>query len=143
MQIISIMTKIHTTNYFDTFIEVAPDTKANSGTPPPSKEKKTVAQMQYDLIANNPYQYSSDDILFQVYADRNDLNESEYKQAREQFFSKGQPCLRTSPLTKTYGYGIHSNKNGKIALYGMETREYANFITDSGVVKVKAMKSGK
>jgi len=46
-------------------------------------------------------------------------------------------------LTKTYGYGIHSNKNGKIALYGMETREYANFITDSGVVKVKAMKSWK
>lgn len=137
------MTKIHSTNYFDTFIEVAPDTKVNSGTPPPSKEKMTVAQMQYDLIANNPYQYSSDDILFQVYADRNDLKESEYKQAREQFFSKGQPCLRTTPLAKTYGYGIHNNRDGKIALYGMETREYTNFIADSEVVKVKAMKSGK
>lgn len=137
------MTKIHSTNYFDTFIEVAPDTKVSSGTPPPSKEKKTVAQMQYELICNNPYKFSSDDILFQVYADRNDLKESEYKHAREQFFSKGQPCLRTSPLAKTYGYGIHSNRDGKIALYGMETNEYANFIADSEVVKVKAMKSGK
>ena len=137
------MMKVHSTNYFDTFIEVAPDTKVSCGTPPPSKEKKTVALLQYELIGNNPYQFSSDDILFQVYADRNDLKESEYKHAREQFFSKGQPCLRTSPLAKTYGYGIHSNRDGKIALYGMETNEYANFIADSEVVKVKAMKSGK
>lgn len=135
--------KVHSTNYFDTFIEVAPDTKVSCGTPPPSKVKKTVAQLQYELIGNNPYQFSSDDILFQVYADKHDLKEPEYKQAREQFFSKGQACLRTSPLTKTYGYGIHSDKNGKIALYGMETREYAKFITDSGVVKIKAMKSEK
>ena len=137
------MMKVHSTNYFDTFIEVAPDTKVSCGTPPPSKEKKTVALLQYELIGNNPYQFSSDDILFQVYADKHDLKQSEYKQAREQFFSKGQPCMRTSPLTKTYGYGIHSNSDGKIALYGMETNEYANFIADSEVVKVKAMKSGK
>ncbi|MCE5179459.1 MAG: DUF6157 family protein [Porphyromonadaceae bacterium] len=46
-------------------------------------------------------------------------------------------------FTTSFGYGIHSDKNGKIALYGTETRDYTNFITDSGVVKVKAMKSGK
>ncbi len=137
------MMKVHSTNYFDTFIEVAPDTKVSCGTPPPSKENKTIAQLQYELIGKNPYKFSSDDILFQVYAYRNDLKEMEYKQAREQFFSKGQACLRTSPLTKSYGYGIHCNSDGKIALYGMETSEYANFISDSGVVKVKAMKSGK
>ena len=137
------MMKVHSTNYFDTFIEVAPDTKVSCGTPPPSKEKKTIAQLQYELIGKNPYKFSSDDILFQVYAYRNDLKEMENKQAREQFFSKGQACLRTSPLTKSYGYGIHCNSDGKIALFGMETSEYANFISDSGVVKVKAIKSGK
>jgi hypothetical protein len=136
--------KIHTTNYFDTFIEVAEDTKATSGTKPPSKGgKKTVAEMQYDLIAQNPYKYSSDDILFQIFADRNDVTKAEYKQAREQFFSKGQPCLRTSPLTKTYGFGIHCDSNGKIALYGMETNEYQKFATDTKTKKVKAMKSGR
>ncbi|MCE5206048.1 MAG: DUF6157 family protein [Porphyromonadaceae bacterium] len=46
-------------------------------------------------------------------------------------------------MAKTYGYGIHSNKDGKIALYGMETKEYAGFMNDPGIVKVKAMKSGK
>ena len=135
--------KIHTTNYVDTFIEVAADTKADSGVKPPEKEKKTVAEMQYELIAKNPYKYTSDDVLFQVFADRNDLIQSEYKQAREQFFSKGQPCFRASPLAKTYGFGIHCDAEGKVALYGMETKEYQNFLTDTKLKKVKAMKSRK
>jgi hypothetical protein len=135
--------KIHTTNYFDTFIEIAEDTKAYCGTKPPAKDKKTVAEMQYNLIAKNPYSYTSDDIFFQVFADRNDLIEAEYKQAREQFFSKGQPCFRASPLTKTYGFGVHCNHNGKVALYGMETEEYQNFLADTKVKKCKAMKSSR
>lgn len=133
--------KVHTTNYFDTFIEVAEDTKAECGTKPPVKEKKTIAEMQYELIAKNPYKYTSDDILFQVFADKNDLTKAEYKQAREQFFSKGQPCLRTSPLTKTYGFGVHFGSNGKIAIYGVETAEYEKFIADKSLKKVKAMRS--
>ena len=71
--------KGHTTNYFDTFIEVAEDTKAKCGTKPPTKDKKTLAEMQYNLIAKNPYKFTSDNILFQVFADRNDLTKSEYK----------------------------------------------------------------
>ncbi|MDR2145681.1 MAG: DUF6157 family protein [Tannerella sp.] len=136
--------KLHSTNYFDTFIEVAEDTKAVCGTKPPSKgDKKTVAEMQYDMIAGNPYKYTSDDVLFQVFADRNDLSGDEYKAAREQFFSKGQPCFRTSPLTKTYGFGVHSDSEGKIAIYGMETEEYELFVADGKVKKIKAMKSSK
>lgn len=135
--------KLHTTNYFDTFIEVADDTKADCGTKPPTKDKKTVAEMQYELIAKNPYKYTSDDIFFQVFADRSDLTKAEYKQAREQFFSKGQPCFRASPLTKTYGFGIHSNNEGKVALFGMETDEYQKFVTDKKIKKVKAMKSSR
>lgn len=135
--------KIHTTNYFDTFIEVAADTKAERGTKPPVKDKKTVALMQYELIGENPYKYTSDDILFQVFADRNDLTETEYIQARKDFFSKGQACFRASPLAKNYGFGIHSNSEGKIALYGMETTEYQNFLADTTLKKVKAMKSSR
>lgn len=136
--------KTHTTNYFDTFIEVAEDTKVSIGTKPsPKGDKKTVAEMQYELIVGNPYKYTSDDVFFQVFADRNDITKSEYKQAREQFFSKGQPCFRASPLTKTYGFGVHSNSEGKIAIYGMETNEYQKFVADSKIKKVKAMKLSK
>ncbi|MCU0392181.1 MAG: DUF6157 family protein [Thermoflexibacter sp.] len=135
--------KLHSTNYFDTFIEVAEDTKVDCGTRPPSKESKTVAEMQYELLSKNPYEYTSDDIFFQIYAERNDLTEAEYEKAREQFFSKGQPCFRASPLTKTYGFGIHSNSEGRIALFGMETQEYQDFLADKNIKKIKAMKSSK
>ncbi|MEC3880909.1 DUF6157 family protein [Parapedobacter sp. 10938] len=135
--------KTHTTNAFDTFIEVAEDTKMTAGTKPLSKAKRTVAEMQYDLISNHPYQYTSDDVLFQVYADRNGLIEAEYEQARAQFFSKGQACLRASPLTKTYGFGIHSDDHGKVALYGMETDAYQKFLADSEIKNVKAMRSSR
>lgn len=133
--------KIHSTNYFNTFIEVAEDSKADGGTKPPTKDKKTIAEMQYDMIAKNPYKFTSDDIFFQVYADRKELKKAEYKQAREQFFSKGQPCFRASPLTKIYGFGVHSDNNGKVALYGMETDEYQRFLAEEKINKIKAMKS--
>jgi len=133
--------KIHTTNYFNTFIEVAPDTKATCGTIPPSREQRTVAEIQYNLISKCPYKYSSDDVLFLVFAEKNGLAQSEYEQQRKLFFSKGIPCLRTSPLTKSYGFGIHCNKEGKVAIYGIETEEYHNFLKDDKIQKVKAVRS--
>lgn len=135
--------KIHTTNYFNTFIEVAEDTKALSGTIPPNKINKTIAEFKYELIAKNPYVYTSDDILFKVFALRNDLIEAEYEKERQIFFSKGQPCFRASPLTKTYGFGVHFDREGKVALYGRETPEYHKFVDDSNIKKVKAMKSSR
>ena len=135
--------KLHSTNYFDTFIQVAEDTKAERGTKPPAKDKKTVAEMQYQLIAESPYKYTSDDVFFLVHAARNNLKETEYPEAREAFFIKGKPCFRASPLTKTYGFGIHSNSEGKVALFGMETEEYRQFLADAHTKKISAMKSSK
>lgn len=136
--------KVHTTNYFDTFIEVAEDSKAGCGMMPLAKgDRKTVAQLQHEWIAANPYQYTSDDILFQVFADRNELPTSAYEKARADFFSKGQPCFRASPLTKTYGFGIHCNSEGKMALYGVETQAYRQFVDDENLKKVKAMRTAK
>ena len=136
--------KIHTTNYTDTFIEVADDCPVSKGEIPPTKaETKTVANIQFELLSDNPYKYTSDDVLFWVYAKRNDLIESELQTAREQFFSKGQPCFRASPLTKRYGWGVHSNNEGKIALYGRETTEYKKLATDKKLKVLKAMKSSR
>lgn len=136
--------KIHTTNYYDTFIEVAEDTKVSCGTKPPSKTaKKTVGELQYEPLVDNPYKFTSDDILFQVFAIKNNLRKEEYKQARQQFFSKGQPCFRSSPLTKTYGFGVHCDSNGKVAIFGMETEQYKKFLSDPKIKRVKAMRTTK
>lgn len=134
--------KTHTTNYQNTFITVAEDSKTTKGTVPPTRGKnKTIAQLQYEILKSNPYQFTSDDILFQVYAYRNNVTQAEYEQARKNFFSTGKPCFRASPLTKRYGFGIHNNHEGKIALYGMETEEYQSFLVDNQIKKVKAMRS--
>ena len=105
--------KVHTTNYFDTFIEVSEDTKAICGIKPPTKDKKTVAEMQYEMISQNPYKYTSDDILFQLFTYRNSLTEAEYNQAREQFFAKGQPCFRR--VHRHGNVGGHINCNNAAA----------------------------
>jgi hypothetical protein len=134
--------KIHSTNYTNAFIEIAEDCPAVKGEIPPLKSgAKTVAGILFELLSENPYWFTSDDVFFQVYALRNELAEGEYEEARIQFFSKGQPCFRASPLTKRYGWGVHSDKDGKVALYGCETIEYKGFLNDDSLRIVKAIKS--
>ncbi len=136
--------KVHTTNYTNTFIEIAADSPVESGEVPPLKgNKRTAVNIQFEMISRNPYKYTSDDILFQVFAEKNELTKSELKKAREEFFSRGQPCLRASPLTKRYGWGVHSGKDGKTALYGSETAAYKKLAADRNLTVIKAMKSSK
>lgn len=135
--------KTHTTNYFNTLIEVSDDCPAFSGEVPPEGKQKSIALLQYEILNKSPYKYTSDEVLFKVHALRNDISESEWKEEREKFFSKGQPCFRASPLTKRYGWGVHSNLSGKIALLGRESETYQNLMNDPSISRVKAMRSRK
>lgn len=133
---------MHSTNYSNTFVEIAEDCPNQKGEMPPQKgDKKTVANYQFEMLYDNPYKYTSDDVLFSVFATRKDFPDSEWAREREIYFSKGQPCFRASPLTKRYGWGIHSNSEGKIAMYAAESEEYKQFVADDSVKKVKAMRS--
>lgn len=135
---------MHTTNYYNTFIEVAEDCPVeHAKTPPLRGGKKSIARMQYDMISEHPYTYTSDDIIFEVYAVRNGIPEEERASTREKFFSKGQPCLRASALGKRYGWGVHSNDEGKIALVPLQSIDYTSFLSDPGLQKVKAMRTGR
>jgi len=134
--------KQHTTNYYDTFIQVADDCPAEQGTPPLLRGgKRSIANYQYDLLKDHPYRYTSDDLFFEVFARRKDLPAAGLEAARRQFFAKGQPCFRASPLTKTYGWGVHCDGEGRIALYGRETEAYERFSNQEGLTVVKAMRS--
>ncbi len=109
---------MHTTNYSDTFIEVADDCQAEVGLVPPEKTPRTIAQIQYDLIANHPYVYTSDDVIFAAHAEKHQIAAPKLAEARAAFFAKGQACLRASALGKTYGWGVHSDNTGRVAIYG-------------------------
>ena len=133
---------MHSTNYFNTFIEIAEDSPATSGEIPPMRGgKKSAANFQFEMVYEHPYEYTSDEVLFTTYALRKEIPEEEWEEQRAVFFSKGQPCFRASPLTKRYGWGVHSNEEGKIALYGSDSEDYARFIANNTITKVKAMRS--
>ncbi|MBW8362224.1 MAG: hypothetical protein K0M56_08580 [Kaistella sp.] len=135
--------KTHTTNYKDTFIEIAEDCPVSESEIPPVKRNRTLAEIQYDMISKNPYRFSSDDVMFECYVQKNDITETEKTEARKQFFSKGQACFRSSALGKRYGFGVHSNSDGKVALFPVESEEYQKFAEDPEVKKVKAMRTKK
>lgn len=136
--------KVHSTNYTNTLIEIAPDCPTDSAEIPPLKgDKKSVANLQFDMLRDHPYVYTSDDVLFTVFALRKGFGQTEWNEQRQQYFSKGQPCFRASPLTKRYGWGVHADSEGKIALYPSESEAYQNLQNDSAVKKVKAMRSSR
>lgn len=132
---------MHTTNYFNTFIEVAEDCPVTAAEVPPQKgEAKTVANLHFEMIAKNPYQFTSDEVIFAAFAAKNGLT-SNLQQERDLFFSKGQACLRASPLGKRYGWGIHHDAAGKVAVYPLGSEEYEQFLEDEKWKRVRAMRS--
>jgi hypothetical protein len=132
---------MHTTNYRDTFILVSPDCPVHRAFAPP--RPGTIAALQYERITAAPYRLTSDELLFGIYADRNGIAMDERPSARATFFSKGQPCLRSSPLVKSFGWGIHHDERGRIAVYAVESPEYAELAARDDVVKLAGMRSSR
>lgn len=129
-------------NYYDTFIQVAEDCPVSEAIVPKAKgESRTIPVIQYEVLSNHPYRFTQEDVLFEVFAERNQISEQERAAAREKFFSKGQPCLRTSSLGKRYGWGIHHDTQGKVAIYAVESEEYVKLMNDRDLAQCKAMRS--
>lgn len=124
--------KRHSTNYFNTFIRVADDCPVVRAGIPPDRIPKSAARKAYDLLQAHPYQYTSDDIIFLL---------NGQGKIKEEFFSKGQPCFRVSALTKRYGWGVHSDEDGKIAIYARESPEYAKLVADPALKVITAARN--
>lgn len=133
----------HTTNYMNTFIEVAEDCKSIVGTEPPLKDRKSVARIQYELLTQHPYQFTSDELLLEVYLLKNQIAATHKERVREKLFSKGQACMRASALGKTYGWGIHYDTDNKMAIYPVESEKYKSLKNDVAVVHTRAMRSSR
>ncbi len=127
----------------NTFISAANDSKAVAGAKPVGKRAiPTVAEVQYRMLVEEPYMHTQRDVLFEsssLVRGVENLTDEERRQLREQFFSKPQACLRTSPLAKTYGWGIHFDAEGKAAAYGVETKAYATFAGTERLAQARAM----
>lgn len=135
-------------DYVDTFITVAPDSAATDGTAPPSRATPSVSELTYRRIHASPYALTSGDVIFGVWAERRGIAAEDLAAERDAFYAKGQPCLRSSDLGKRYGWGVHADGEGRIALYAFGSPEYerlaAGHDLDGRPVKVvAAMRSAR
>lgn len=133
-------------NYFNTFIAVAPDTSVRLGSVPPERAgKKSIAVLEYALIAGKPYTYTQEEVQFTVHVQRTNICAAALKARRSalwrEFFSKPIACMRTSPLSKTYGWGLHFNPEGKLALVALESPQYKRLSSDRSIEQTRAMRS--
>ncbi|GAA1856015.1 DUF6157 family protein [Pseudonocardia ailaonensis] len=118
--------QLESVDYVDTFIAVSEDCPVPEGTVPPDA-RPTIASLSFRMLAGRPYELTSGDVLFGVHAERRGIPEEERAAARAEFFAKPQPCLRASDLGRRYGWGLHADGAGRLALVGAGTPEYAEF----------------
>jgi hypothetical protein len=137
-------------NYYNAFIKVAADCPvAGSVVPTERGERKTVAVIQYELLADSPYRYTQEEVLFETFVRHKGIPASELAahgpELRQAFFAKSQACLRASPLPKRYGWGLHFNEEGRVALWPLESEEYRRFTVEpgDGLTLLNAMRSSR
>lgn len=131
-------------NYYSTFIQVADDCAVISSVVPVERGgKKSIAVIQYELLSEHPYEYTQADVLFETFARHKAVPDAERAARRTEFFSKSQACLRASPLPKSYGWGLHFDDDGKVALCPVESEAYRRFVEQpgDGLKLTRAMRS--
>lgn len=126
----------HTTNYQNTLITIAPDSAAMTGIVPSRPD--SIAGRQYALLEDKPYGLTSDDLLFAVHAAKNNIPDN--PETRAAYFAKPKACLRASPLPKQYGWGIHHDAAGLIALVAVGSEQYDRLLRDKSIKSTPAMR---
>lgn len=128
--------------YKNTFITISEDSTIISAIVPiPRNEKPTIASIEYDLIKNNPYRYTQEDVQFKTYLVKNQIESNNIDELREQFFTKPRACFRASPLVKKYGWGIHYDAEGKISIYDVKSEPYNQFLKLENLTILKGIRS--
>jgi hypothetical protein len=132
----------------DTFVLVATDCPVTKAVvPAPRGDKPTIAVIEHELLTTKPYTLTLEDLLFEVYVRRQELTRAEVKARgkalRAELFAKSHACMRASPLPKKYGWGVHYDQCGKLALCAMESDDYQRFATGrvEGIEIVPAMRT--
>lgn len=135
--------------YRDTFITVAADCPTSTPVvPEPYRGRRTVAMIQYELLADAPYRWRHSDVLVLTVLGQRGVEapaDDELAAFREEYFAQPRACLRSSPLPKRFGWGVHFDREGRCALYGVGTPDYERFASGSidGVKLLRAMRTSR
>ena len=135
-------------SYVETMIRVAPDSPTQIAIIPTSKDgKKTVAVLEYELLTSEPYTYTQDKVQFAVHAMHKNISDAELEahlpELYAAFIAKPRACFRASPLPKKYGWGVHYDDQGRIALHAINSPEYQRLTQLEGTKQLLAMRSSR
>ena len=137
-------------SYTDTFIEAAEDCPVAVGTQPLVRgEKPSVPVLEYELLTKSPYRHTQDELIFIVHVTRLGLTPAELKTrgkaVHAELFAKPHPCMRASQLPKRYGWGVHYDETGRIAIYAKGSAAYAALAAgkSKAATVLKAMRNAR
>ena len=126
----------------ETFIEVAEDCPAVRAEIPPARDSRpTKAAIEYELIGGEPYALTEEEVAFRTRAVMRDIPQAEWPAERDRFLSQKKPRLRVSALAKRYGWGIHIDSLGRVALVAVESPEYQRLAADPALRHVRAFRT--
>jgi hypothetical protein len=119
--------------YCNTLIKVASDCTVKRGTIPESNRKAfTDATVYYEVLSQNRYKLT----------EREFYKESLEIRLRKKVKHK-KYMMKRNILCKKWGWGVHFDCNGKMALVGCETNEYNKLLSDPAITKMAAYRSTK
>jgi len=103
--------------------------------------RATKAAIEYELIAGEPYGLTEEEVAFRTRVLMRDIPEADWPAERERLLSQKKPRLRVSTLAKRYGWGIHVDSQGRVALVAVESAEYQRLAADPALRHVRAFQS--
>jgi hypothetical protein len=98
------------------------------------------------VLTESPYHLTHAELLFEVHVRHKSVPVAELgtraDEIRAELLAKPHPCLRASLLPKRYGWGVHYDGEGRIALYPLDSEEYRRFTLPGAVANlVSAIRS--
>jgi hypothetical protein len=132
----------------DTFVLVSPDCPVSSAVVPVARGANSpVHVVHYELLAGRPYELTLEDLIFETFVRREGIPKGEAEaqaaEIRAALFRKPHACMRASALPKKYGWGVHYDGEGRLALHAMQSEAYRRFAAGrvGGVKIVAALRS--
>ncbi len=114
-------------------IEVAEDYQGKYAQEPPDGPHKTIPRYEYELLIADPYKYTERELFEQVHVvqrNRPHLKIDSYN-------------IKRSPLVQSFGWGIHRNPEGKLALVALESNRYKELQGSKSVTCTKSYRKNK
>lgn len=117
----------------NTLIQIASTSVKQSTVPISKSGKKTEAILLYEVLINNPYRFKQNELFAEVY----------FKIKQKPHLKIETYMMQRSELCSLFGWGIHGDEEGRLALVPSESDMYKVLFAKPFIIKKKAFNKHK